>query len=186
MLASRFVAGLKPKLLERLTGAEGSFEELLSRARFEEAKRRELQLDKSMGASTIATTRGRDSQQDSSRGGKTCGRGPSSEVLCYICEGKGHYARECPLKGRARDRETTGRQERVKGLTAVGEDRLEKELTVLTLGVQTPVTRPVLGPRIEVPETVRVTALVDTGSPVSILSSTCFFRYDTGGRGLES
>ena len=46
ILASRFIAGLKPQLQAKLTGEEGSFDQLLSRARFKEAWRRELQLDR--------------------------------------------------------------------------------------------------------------------------------------------
>ena len=123
MLSSRFIAGLRSKLQEKLTGVEGSFEQLLSRARFEEAKRCELQLDKSMEESTSTRMAGRGSWQwehkesSSKAEGATRPRGAPSQdghsqnrlgksqgrlanVTCYYCESKGHYARNCPLKRR--------------------------------------------------------------------------------------
>lgn len=45
VVASRFVAGLKRTLQERLIGAEGDLMQLLARPRFEETKRKELKLD---------------------------------------------------------------------------------------------------------------------------------------------
>ena len=75
--------------------------------------------------------------------------------------------------------ETQGSQEQqqqVKGLTAESPDQLEQELAMLTL---TSMAKPVLGPRIETQvlvDGVEVTALIDTGSPVSIMSSNCFFQ----------
>ena len=38
----QFVAGLLPEIKRRVVGVEGSFDQLLVKARFEEAKRRDL------------------------------------------------------------------------------------------------------------------------------------------------
>ena len=43
VLAYQFAAGLKPEIRLKVTGTEGSFEQLRMRARFEEAKLRDLQ-----------------------------------------------------------------------------------------------------------------------------------------------
>ena len=42
VMASRFVAGLRREIQEKLPGSEEEFEALLQRARFEEAKRKEI------------------------------------------------------------------------------------------------------------------------------------------------
>ena len=44
VLAYQFVAGLKPNLKSKLAGVEGTFDQLLIKARFEEAKARDLSL----------------------------------------------------------------------------------------------------------------------------------------------
>ena len=43
VLAYQFVAGLRDKLKAKLVGQSGSFEELLCKARFEEARMREME-----------------------------------------------------------------------------------------------------------------------------------------------
>ena len=52
VLAYQFVAGLKPNFKSKLAGVEGTFDQLLVKARFEEAKLRDL----STGASTTTKT----------------------------------------------------------------------------------------------------------------------------------
>ena len=57
VLASQFVAGLRPELQGKLSGVEGDFDVLMQKARFEEAKGKELrsdrkQLDQDTGAHT--------------------------------------------------------------------------------------------------------------------------------------
>ena len=47
LLANQFVAGLRPDLKRKLIGVEGVLEELILKARFEEAKSRELEPGKS-------------------------------------------------------------------------------------------------------------------------------------------
>ena len=42
VLANQFIAGLRPELKAKVVGTEGNLEQLLLKARFEEAKRKEL------------------------------------------------------------------------------------------------------------------------------------------------
>lgn len=49
VLTNAFVSGLVPHIHARLAGADGTFEELLLRARFEEAKRKELPIRRKIG-----------------------------------------------------------------------------------------------------------------------------------------
>ena len=42
VLANQFVAGLRPELKAKVVGSEGNMEQLLMKARFEEAKQKEL------------------------------------------------------------------------------------------------------------------------------------------------
>ena len=46
LLANQFVAGLRPDLKRKLIGVEGALEDLILKARFEEAKSRELESEK--------------------------------------------------------------------------------------------------------------------------------------------
>lgn len=46
VLVKQFVVGLRMDIQEKLTGVDGDLEHLLCRARFEEAKKRELSHDK--------------------------------------------------------------------------------------------------------------------------------------------
>ena len=42
VLAYQFISGLKPKIKSKVAGVEGSLEQLLMKARFEEAKQRDF------------------------------------------------------------------------------------------------------------------------------------------------
>ena len=42
MLVNQFVSGLRSELQSKVVGVEGSLEEIVAKARFEEAKRKEL------------------------------------------------------------------------------------------------------------------------------------------------
>lgn len=189
VLASQFAAGLRTELKEKLTGVDGDIEQLLVRAKFEEAKRRELRLDRGdrsrsgTSANTEqggrAGTNGRQSDQPHDRGRQR----DLSQIICHHCGGKGHIARSCPLKRRADPREAPGKREgsaNMKELSAHRTDGLDEELATLkTLGVHETAGGLVVGPRVETDISIEglvVKALIDTGSPVTIMSSTCFFQ----------
>ena len=101
-----------------------------------------------------------------------------SEVICYVCQRKGHYARKCPLRSRAVPRESTGQKgstPRMSGLKPdTSKSPVERRLaTMATLGVTQPTGGLTIGPRLQTEVEVdgrSVTAMIDTGSPVSIIS----------------
>ena len=176
ILASRFIAGLKPQLQAKLTGEEGSFDQLLSRARFEEARRRELQLDRRESnvppRDPVAKTVQRGHVED-----KTTKHTDSlrPKIQCHNCGGRGHIARNCPLKGRAEPKEARSGE----GKTGVSmlEAELCEAIDCKSTTLRTTAVRDSKGSRIGPPvrtvvtvEGTDVDALVDSGSPVTIVS----------------
>ena len=86
-------------------GVRGTFDELLVKVRFEEAKRRET---------TKTSTRQPPNQTSSvarSPGQRTTLKTaqPRSDHTCFSCRGSGHFARECTFKGRGAPVEARGR-----------------------------------------------------------------------------
>ena len=214
VLSYQFVAGLLPALRLKVAGIEGTFDQLLTRARFEEAKRREL------GGATGTPTQ--EPRKSSPQPKETNGRnGPlpttssyrnqSKDVRCYNCGGNGHYAKNCPMRGRAAPQESRGRtggggkgpprkvaaivaseppdpqvatarkrsQERVLQLRReLHQAELDDSLAeaAATLHVLTAESEPrdsSLGPTLSAIisfEGIPVSALLDTGSPVTIVS----------------
>ena len=210
VLAYQFVAGLLPHLKSKLVGSDGKFEELLTKARFEEARYRDVVVPGSR--QTPIPARGGGFRQSA---GNEVPRGslqprqvytntrPSEVRKCYHCGGTNHILRDCPLKGRSAPREATGNsrsvssaQTRVVTATTAGDKSQETtseehlqdclghtiDQVVATLhGVKPQQVMPsvVLGPTLtsEVSlEGVPVKALLDTGSPISIVSLEVFLK----------
>jgi len=113
VLAYQFVAGLKRNLQSKVAGIEGDFEQLLVRARFEEAKIRDLssQNDRHFNGGNNSNSGSKRSISSGQQGKPTSGgRSNSREVdHCFTCHGTGHYARNCPYKGRSVPAEAQGR-----------------------------------------------------------------------------
>ena len=69
VLSNQFVAGLEPGLHKKLTGVEGNFEELVCKARFEEAKWKETNAGrrKSQGDKKVPKKSGEESEEKPKR-----------------------------------------------------------------------------------------------------------------------
>ena len=225
VLAYQFVAGLLPHLKSKLVGSDGQFEELLTKARFEEARYRDVVVPGSRqtpihaGGGGFRQSAGNEVPRGSLQQRQVYTNTRPSEVRkCYHCGGTNHILRDCPLKGRSAPREATGNSRsvssaltrvvtaskdnsvpgkdvRVVTATAGGksqETTSEEHLpdclsntidqVVATLhGVEPQQVMPsvVLGPTLtsEVSlEGVPVKALLDTGSPISIVSLEVFLK----------
>ena len=105
VLASQFVAGLIPALKPKVAGTEGGFEELLIKARFEEAKLRDLGPPKKPSESPTTSTSGR-STGPPKQSQPVSERKPLLE--CTKCGGTNHTARYCRYRGRAEPVEARG------------------------------------------------------------------------------
>ena len=186
VLASQFVAGLIPALKPKVAGTEGGFEELLIKARFEEAKLRDL--GPSMKPSESPATSGRSTgpPKQSQPVGE---RRPLLE--CTKCGGTNHTARYCRWRGRAEPAEARGgkgnsRNVSVRALVPPKEDNqshqrkaeLDEALTEMVTTMHTITSQeekggvelgPTLMSEVQL-EGCPVNALLDTGSPVSIVS----------------
>ena len=105
VLASHFVAGLVPGIKAKVAGHEGDIDALLAKARFKEAKLRDLtggrqQGKKSFSSSTPSSHQGEKSGGGSGRQGTVTGGQKLLAVQCYGCGGYGHYKSKCPARSK--------------------------------------------------------------------------------------
>ena len=215
VLAYQFVSGLIPALRTKVAGIEGNFDQLLVKARFEEAKIRDL---------TLGTNNPRNPRNPPPRPTETPGRMESNPQVpsrnttgskqdrkqagkrCYSCNGTGHFQKNCPSKGRSEPAEVSGMGQTSKKdqMTAnlqgdaiqQAQDKVaqlwrdlmaaEREESIAKAAVTTYVLQgdlgtkdmdgnrgPTLGPTLKVKASIEgcpTEALIDTGSPVSLVS----------------
>ena len=229
VLAYQFVAGLVKELKAKLVGAEGTFEQLLERARFEEARIRELgnlrpaEPEHSYRRGPVQLTGNKDPPQTSTSRGKRA---------CYNCGGVGHFARDCSLRGRGapfeargrgknRDRQNTNRTRTevvsMVQATIEGKKKQEKDSEETANEENTPLRRSTacrtdtvddaimqvmatmhgVQPSTDTTSTVKLgltplsqvrldgqpaEALLDTGSPISIVSMELFLKIAVANR----
>ena len=171
VLSNQFVAGLKTGLHKKLTGVEGNFEELVCKARFEEAKWKKTSAGrrKNQGDKKIPKKSGEESEEKSKR---------KRGYQCHRCGSTQHFIRDCPFKGRGASREAKGTEREatsnVKNLSFSSEepDTTEENNSGGGLAVKP-------GPRVTTTvevNGVECAAVVDTGSPVTIVSEECLLK----------
>ena len=188
---NQFVSGLQTELKSKVVGTDGNLEQLLVKARFEEAKRRELAANRTLqsykkpagnppqgpakkpaGTSTTPNTT------------ETSTRTKRGNWSCYKCGGAGHIARYCPDPRRPKgDREAHGRKGNSVARVSPAEKRddpaerveelrreLKAELAADTAGViRSMGLGPTIMAKVEV-NGVSTEALIDTGSLATIIS----------------
>ena len=107
VLASQFAAGLLHPIKVKVAGTEGDFETLLTRARFEEARLRDLantqqgQHKSFLGKNPpVQAPDYKSGVVDHKPGSTSAGGLNRSPVRCYGCGALGHYRNKCPSKGK--------------------------------------------------------------------------------------
>ena len=201
VLAYQFVAGLCPEIKKKVAGAEGDFNQLLTRARFEEAKLRDLadSSQKSDPKKSVPTPQSTPTPVPARTGNPN--RTSSSRFNpCFKCGSPGHIAKYCRKKGRAAPVETPGKNSRVASITPSGatapsdlaakHERIvqlreelkaaeaDEALSKVTATMHSIIptaenTSAELGPVLTTKLSLEgspVNALLDTGSPVTIVS----------------
>ena len=104
-----------------MAGVEGSFEQLLVKARFEDAKIRDLATSQGGRQKVTITDASNQGRSDPHPGGGRQGGGGQSQPAqlerpgtrsgnnrCFVCQGVGYLARSCPFRGRSAPMEARG------------------------------------------------------------------------------
>ena len=203
VLANQFVAGLKPGLKAKVVGNEGNLEQLLTRARFEEAKQKELAISNNNGnqrrsadqRDTVLPLSSRSSSTPFSENRtRKFGKSTTQMKGCFNCGLTTHLVKDCPYpKLPRKDREAHGgnpaiamvtsedeRRKIMDQITKLQDELKEKQVNAVmeeatmygvTFSEETMPTK--LGPVVYsevVVDGMKMNALIDTGSPVTLMS----------------
>ena len=208
VLVNQFVVGLLPEIKSKIVGCESKFDQLLTKARFEEAKLRDL--DSAQSASSLSpvtrTVRPDPKPAFVPRPQSFSGTRSNMGPRCYNCGSPSHLIRQCPYQVKGKYSETPGKTNNgigkagsegrnnignadnntVSSITPSGEsntsegksmENISSELNKVTVTMHNISSNSVtegiqLGPTltglVEV-EGVALEALLDTGSPVTII-----------------
>ena len=113
MLASQFVSGLRPEIKAKIAGTEGSIDALLTKARFEEAKIRDLASNQQQRQKCFRSGFSGPSQHNKAAKPsehQKAGTTEKSTVRCYGCGAYGHYRNKCPVRDRGGPAESSGQR----------------------------------------------------------------------------
>ena len=223
VLRYQFIAGLRTELKAKVVGCSGDFNELLSKARFDEIRLREVRPERNQEKENEHSSGGRQEPPpaQSTPRNRPSGKGDDT---CFFCRGLGHYARECPQKRRGLPVESTGKPGKMrssgqgkhtfKTVSTVISDRGEDteqssvkhpneppspmpnlsiveeaiqqfEATMHGIEPQDAPNNALLGPTPTsdvLLDLLPVQALLDTGSPITVVSLKCFLRAAAANR----
>ena len=197
VLANQFAAGLLPELKAKVAGSEGDLEKLLTKARFEEAKLWDLQPQPDQKkpaqipvSKPVKPKQNTQSMQQSWTSAKPCFNCGSKRHLAYQCLERG---RSKPVESRSKHQPHKRQNDNVVTLLPQAEDyeqlkekvaelrrqlqEAERSLTISEVatrlhGIEVEPREAQLGPVLTVEvqmEGVPVRALIDTGSPATIV-----------------